>query len=74
MTTIQSEKTRKLLLYGLKTFEMPTDEAAAIATYLTEDDQVLMIDYLLHNPNATHQEIMNEFGRLLKQRKKLNKS
>ena len=60
-------KTKGLLLYGLKQFNMPSEEAAAIVTYLEEDDQVLMIDYLVNHLNATHQEIMNEFGRLLKQ-------
>lgn len=65
-------KTDRLLLYGLKQFDMPSEEAAAISVYLDEeDDQVLMIDYLVNHPNATHQEIMNEFGRLLKQRKRL---
>lgn len=61
-------KVQRLLLYGLKQFEMPSEEAAAISVYLDEDDQVLMIDYLASHPNATHQEIMNEFGRLLKQK------
>ena len=66
-------KIQGLLLYGLKQFEMPRDEAAAISVYLEEeDDQVLMIDYLVNHLNATHQEIMNEFGRLLKQRTKIN--
>ena len=64
-------KTQRLLLYGLNQFEMPSEEAAAISVYLEEDDQVLMIDYLVHHRDATHQEIMNEFGRLLEQRKRL---
>ena len=50
---------------------MPSEEAAAISVYLEEDDQVLMIDYLVHHLDATHQEIMNEFGRLLKRRQQL---
>ena len=66
-------KTQRLLLYGLDQLKMPDEEAAAIVAYLEEDDQVLMIDYLVHHLNATHQEIMNEFGRLLKQRKRLKK-
>ena len=62
-------KTERLLLYGLKQFKMPSEEAAAISVYLEEEeDQLLMIAYLVNHPNATHQEIMNEFGRLLKQR------
>ena len=65
-------KIQRGLLYGLKQFDMPSEEAAAIYAYLEEeDDQVLMIDYLASHLNATHQEIMNEFGRLLKQRKRL---
>ena len=66
-------KTERLLLYGLKQFNMPSEEAAAIAVYLEEDDQVLMIDYLVHHLNATHQEIMNEFGRILELRKNITK-
>ena len=66
-------KIQRLLLYGLKQFDMPCDEAAAISAYLEEeDDQVLMIDYLVNHLNATHQEIMNECGRLLKNRNKIN--
>lgn len=64
-------KTQRVLLYGLKQFNMPSDEASAISAYLAEDDQVLMVDYLVHHPDATHQEIMNEFGRIIKQRKRL---
>ena len=71
MRKTELTKTQRLLLYGLNQFEMPSEEAAAIVVYLEEDDQVLMIDYLVHHLNATHQEIMNEFGRLMKQRKKL---
>ena len=65
-------KIQRLLLYGLKQFDMPTEDAAAISVYLEEeDDQLLMIAYLASHLDATHQEIMNEFGRLLKQRKNL---
>ena len=73
MAELGLTKTEKLLLYGLKQFNMPSEEAAAISVHLEEDDQVLMIDYLVHHPEATHQEIMNEFGRLLEQRKRLTK-
>ena len=69
---MKSTKTERVLLYGLKQFEMPSEEAASIATYLEEDDQILMINYLVTHLNATHQEIMNEFGRILTQRKKLS--
>ena len=62
------------LLYGLKQFNMPATEAAAISVYLTEDEQILMMYYLASHPQATHQEIMNEFGELLQQRKRLNES
>ena len=68
-------KIEKGLLYGLKVhFKMPKEESAAILTYLEEDDKLLMFHWLVHNLDATHQEIMNEFGRLLKQRAKLNES
>lgn len=65
--------TERLLLYGLKQRNMPTEEAAAISVYLTEEeDQLQMIAYLMKYSNASHQEIMNEFGRLLKERKIIN--
>ena len=65
--------TERLLLYGLKQFNMPTEEAAAISVYLEEEeDQLQMIAYLIKHLDASHQEIMNEFGRLLKRRSKLN--
>ena len=73
MSATELTKTQRLLLYGLNQFQMPRDEAAAIVAFLEEDDQILMIDYLVHHMDATHQEIMNEFGRLLKQRKELTK-
>lgn len=73
MSTAELTKTQRVLLYGLRQFEMPSEEAAAIVAYLEEDDQVLMIDYLVNHLNATHQEIMNEFGRLLKQRQSVTK-
>ena len=43
----ESTMTERVLLYGLKQFKMPREEAAAIVVYLEEDDQVLMIDYLV---------------------------
>ncbi len=59
------------LLYGLKQFNMPTKDAAVITAYLEEErDQVEMMYYLATHKDATHQEIMNEFGRLLKERQK----
>ena len=63
-----------MLMYGLKHFNMPSKDAAAILVYLQEDDKVLMIDFLVNHKYATHQEIMNEFGRLLKQRKKIEEN
>jgi hypothetical protein len=69
MSEIELTKIQRGLLYGLKQLNMPSEEAAAIVAYLEEeDDQLLMIYYLASHLNATHQEIMNEFGRLLKQR------
>ena len=61
--------TERLLLYGLKQRDMPTEEAAAISVYLKEEeDQLQMIAYLMKYPNASHQEIMNKFGDILEQR------
>ena len=62
------------LLYGLKQFEMPAEEAAIISVFLEEDDQVLMIDFLASHPEATRKEILDEFDRLLIQRKRLKNS
>ena len=73
MSATELSKVQRVLLYGLKQFQMPRDEAAAIVAFLEEDDQVLLIDYMVHHKNATPQDILNESGRLLKQRKELMK-
>ena len=70
MNTLTSNQVRLLLLYGLKQFDMPADEAAAIAAYLNESNQRLMIEYLASTPKAEFQEIMNHFGMLLEEQEK----
>ena len=40
MSTTELTKVERLLLYGLKQVEMPSEEAAAISVYLEEDDTV----------------------------------
>ena len=67
-------KTERLLLYGLNQFKVSKEDMKAIVLFLEEeDDQILMIHYLKTHPNATPQDILNESGRLLKQRKRLKK-
>ena len=64
----------KLLIYGLNLTDLPEEDQEAIFLFLEEeDDQILMIHYLKTHPNATPQEIRNESGRLLRQRKNLKK-
>ena len=65
----ESTQAENLLLRGLKIYKIPREEAAAIVVYLNEENQWLMIDYLATHPMAEYQEIMNEFGRLLKKQK-----
>ena len=67
-------KIQKLLIYGLKQYEVEEDDAVAIVYCMKEeDDQILMIDYLITHPQATHQEILNESGRILELRKTMTK-
>lgn len=64
-------QTQKLLIYGLRQFPLPEEDQEAIFLFLEkEDDQLLMIHYLKTHPNASTQEILNESGRLLRQRKR----
>ena len=65
-------KVQKTLLYGLKLYKVVKDDAVAIVAILEEDDQILLIHYMKMHPNATAQEILNESGRLLEQRKSLS--
>ena len=62
-------KIQKLLLYGLKQSKVDKDDCVAIVYCMKEDDQILLIDYLVTHPDATPQEIINESGRLIEQRK-----
>ena len=66
-------KIERLLIYGLKQFNLSDDDLNAIVMFLEEeDDKLLMIYYLKTHPDATSQDILNESGRLLKQRQRLN--
>lgn len=68
-------KTERALLYGLNLRKMNREDMKAIVIFLEEeDDQILMIHYLKTHPNATHQDILNESGRILEQRKRLMNS
>ena len=66
-------KTQKLLLSGLNQFNTKKQNRIIIMMCLEkEDDQLLMIDYLLSHQEATEQDIMSALGDILKQRKKIN--
>ena len=66
-------KTQKLLLTGLNQFNTKKQNRIIIMMCLEkEDDQLLMIDYLLSHQDATEQDIMNALGDILEQRKKIN--
>ena len=68
-------KIQKLLVYGMSQFNMDIDNERAIFSVLKEeDDQLAMIKFLMMHPEATEQEILNESGRILKQRKKLTEA
>ena len=71
MGTTELTKVQKTLLYGLKMFKVEKEDATAIVAFLEEDDQILLIHYMQTHTNATPQDILNETGRLLKQRKEL---
>ena len=65
-------QTQKLLIYGLRQFPLSEENQEGIFLLLkNEDDQLLMIYYLQTHPNATEEEIMEEYVRILKQRKML---
>ena len=72
---MQLTKIQKLLVYGMSQFEMDINNERAIFSVLKEeDDQLEMIKFLMMHPEATEQEILNESGRILTQRKKLTES
>ena len=57
---------QKLLIYGLKLSKAEKETQMGVCLFLeTEEQQLLMIDYLRHNPEATEQEILNEMGAIL---------
>ncbi len=64
-------KTERMLFCGLDQFGIPKEDMKMIAFFLKPDDHVLMIHFLKTHPDATHQDIMQETARLLKQRKRL---
>ena len=71
MTLTQTEK---LLIYGLRQFQMSEQNQEAIFLFLREEaDQLLMIYYLKTHPEATEQEILNESGRILELRNNITK-
>ena len=66
-------KIERLLIYGLSQFPISEEDQEAIFLFLKEeDDKLLMIYYLKTHPDATPQDILNESGRLLKQRQRFN--
>ena len=72
---MQVTETQELLVYGMSRFKINIDNKRAIFSVLKEeDDQLEMIKFLMMHPEATEQEILNESGRILTQRKKLTES
>lgn len=60
----------QLLAYGLNQFPINHDDKLTMLAFLREEeDQLLMIYYLKTHPEAQEQDIMNEYGRILKRRK-----
>ena len=64
-------KTERLLLYGLNQFNVSEEDMKTIVLFLNEDEQVLMIHYLITHMNATPQDILRETERLLTQSNRL---
>ena len=64
-------KTERLLLYGLIQFNVSEEDMKTVVLFLNEDEQVLMIHYLITHMNATPQDILRETERLLTQRNRL---
>lgn len=64
-------KTERLLLYGLNQFKVSKEDMKTVVLFLNEDEQILMIHYLITHMNATPQDILRETERLLTQRKRL---
>ena len=66
-------QTEQLLAYGLNQFPINKEDKLTMLAFLqTEEDQLLMIYYLKTHPKANEKEIMNEYGKILTRRKKLN--
>ena len=74
MSTTKLTKIQKTLLSGLKLFQVQKENAVPMVAYMQEEDQIMLIHYMKTHPEATEQEILNESGRILTQRKKLTES
>ena len=62
----------KLLSYGLSQFPINQEDRLTMLAFLREEeDQLLMIYYLKTHPDATEQEILNQYGAILTRRKRL---
>ena len=58
-------KMETLLIDGLRFFDLSDEDQEAIFLILrTEEQQVLMMDYLVDNRNASGQDIMKEMLRI----------
>ena len=58
-------QTEMYLIAGLKLFDLSDEDQEAIFLILrTEEQQVLMMDYLVDNRNASGQDIMKEMLRI----------
>ena len=57
MNTTELTKVQKTLLYGLKKFKVPKEDAVAIVAFVEEDDQVLLIHYMKTHSNAISKDL-----------------
>ena len=58
--------TKRLLVYGLEKTPLEKNDRVLITMALkTQEQQAKMVAYLKTHENASAQEILNEFGRLI---------
>ena len=60
-------ESQKLLIRGLRFFDLTEEEQEAIFLFLqTEEQQWAMMDYLVDHRHATGQDVLKELSRILK--------
>lgn len=73
MNTEKRKELQEDLLYELKMYEVEAEAAVAMATFMEPYEQILLMAYMITHPDATAQEIVNESGRIIEQRKNTEK-